>query len=158
MGQEVRIDGSGRALLCTILFSAWVLQQKTEAGGCRWYTATTTVLMQVLYRRFPIRTSGNRGTLSAPVSPRISSRFAPECTRPQRVPWHSISLAVGSRSPEAAQMAASLAGNSSKSARPPAIAGSACRVTTALRSGSDAASEQHIGCDGRYLTLQTASD
>jgi hypothetical protein len=33
MGQEVRIDGSGRALLCTILFSAWVLQQKTEAGG-----------------------------------------------------------------------------------------------------------------------------
>ena len=31
MEQEVRTDGSGRALLCTILFSAWVLQQKTEA-------------------------------------------------------------------------------------------------------------------------------
>jgi len=29
--QEVRTDGSGRALLCTIPFSAWVLQRNTEA-------------------------------------------------------------------------------------------------------------------------------
>ena len=36
--------------------------------GCRCYTATTTVLKGAPYRRFPIRTSGNEGTLSAPVS------------------------------------------------------------------------------------------
>jgi hypothetical protein len=49
---------------------------KTLRRICRWYTATTTVLMRVPYRRFPIRTSRNGGSFSAPVSSRISSQIA----------------------------------------------------------------------------------
>jgi hypothetical protein len=44
--------------------------------GCRCYTATTTVLMGVPYRRSPIRTSGNGGTSSAPVFSRIWAPIA----------------------------------------------------------------------------------
>ena len=44
--------------------------------GCRCYTATTTVLMGVPYRRFPIRTSGNGGTFSAPGFSRIWAPIA----------------------------------------------------------------------------------
>jgi len=57
--------------------------------------------MQVPYRRFSIRTSGNGGTSLAPVSSRISSQIAPECCYQQEVRWYSISLAVGRRSPSA---------------------------------------------------------
>jgi hypothetical protein len=62
----------------------WLAQSLSALGcfseslkqGCRWYTATTTVLMRVPYRRFPNRTSGIGGTFSAPVSSRISSQIA----------------------------------------------------------------------------------
>ncbi len=81
VGQEVRIDGSGRALLYTIL-SALGYFSETLKRGCRWYTATATVLMRLPYRRFPIRTSGNGGTFSAPVFPHFVAN-RPECTLTQ---------------------------------------------------------------------------
>lgn len=111
--------------------------------GCRWYTATTTVLMQVRYRRFTILTSRNRGRFSAPVSSPMSTQIgqnapADRGTLVQHFA-HCWQQVAGCE-----QMAASLAGNSWKSARSHAIAGSERRVTTALRTGSDAAQSQRI--------------
>ncbi len=75
----------GRVKVGSTAQAARWLAQSLSALGCfskmlrrvwRWYTATTTVLMRVPYRRFPLQTSGNRGTFSAPVSSRISSHIA----------------------------------------------------------------------------------
>lgn len=56
--------------------------------GYRCYTATTTVLMRVPYRRFPNRTSGNGGTFPAPDFPHcVANR--PEMRLPdRRICWH----------------------------------------------------------------------
>ena len=61
---------------------------KTLRRVCRWYTATTTVLMRVPYRRFLNRTSGNGGKFPAPVFPHcVENR--PEMRLPDRhICWH----------------------------------------------------------------------
>ena len=75
----------GRVKMGSTAHAARWLAQSLSALGCfskmlrrvcRWYTATTTVLTRVPYRRFPNRTSGNGGRFSAPVSSSISSQIA----------------------------------------------------------------------------------
>jgi hypothetical protein len=61
------IDGCRRCACLTISLGAGCSNGVLEPG-CRWYTATTTVLMRGLYRVSEGQTSGNGGRYRAPVS------------------------------------------------------------------------------------------
>jgi hypothetical protein len=122
--------------------SALGCSSKTLRRVCRWYTATTTVLMRVPYRQFPIRTSGNGGTFSAPVSARISSPIAQNAGISREKPGTAFCLPKLALPARADRV--SLTGNSPDQAQSRRSTGSARRVTTALRTGSDAAQSQRI--------------
>jgi hypothetical protein len=67
------IDGCRRCACLTISLGAGCSNGVLEPG-CRWYTATTTVLMRGLYRVSERQTSGNGGTISAPVSAKFPKK------------------------------------------------------------------------------------
>jgi hypothetical protein len=69
---EGEIDGCRRCVRLTISLDAGCYREWQL--GCRWYTATTTVLMRGLYRVSEGRTSGNGGTISAPVSAEFAKK------------------------------------------------------------------------------------
>ena len=126
--QEVRIDGSGRALLCTIPFSAWVLQRNAKAGVSLVYRnddgvdASTLAPIRYSYQR-------KRGHVFCPGFSPHSVQIAQNAVVDKEYPDTAFCLL---RSAVRARVdGASLAGNSWKSARSRAIAGSVRRVTTA---------------------------
>ena len=87
--QEVRTDGSGRALLCTIPFSAWVLRRNTEAGVPLVYRNDDGVDARTL-PWIPCPDQRKRGHVFCPgFFPHFVAN-RPEYSYQQEVPWHSI--------------------------------------------------------------------
>jgi hypothetical protein len=87
---EDGIDGSGRALLYTIPFSAWVLQQNTEAGVSLVYRNDDGV-DAVTLSPIPYPDQWKRGQVSCPgFCPHFVAN-RPECRYQQGAARHSIS-------------------------------------------------------------------
>lgn len=135
--------------------------------GCRWYTATTTVLMRGLYPVSDRRTSGNWGTISAPVSAEIPK------IQKQPTYWPKVEISLRSqvsgiadrpglgrelRRIEKLPSTAARAGRSAESSISISAVSRLGHAGTRAMTVAIGASTTSFSCNSRYLTLQIASD